>query len=527
MLQHLIVLPDGTEISSGAPGAAVMAAQLTGEVNSELLLSPGAVSATMLQLSLLSPEKRVRAGDLLRLYIADTRAPAGVFIAQEPVVSGQLQTVTAYDRLILLDREATPLLERLSWPQSLSDLAAAVCDYCSLPLKSADFPMGEFPVSRPTGSCTGRQLLGWIAQAAGCFVRATPEGEAEFGWYTPAPLAVAPETARVLGGVLRLPGRVEGGSLTVSGAVEAGTLQLTRLQYCFADGMCLEASATCPIDRVQLRQTDTDVGLIYPDGPGENTLVIQGNPLLAAADAQSLLPVATHLYARFGGVSYTPGTLKLPTTEDLAPGQYLTVTDTDGNRHTFLTMGLRRGADGDTVTCTGSFQRDSATVRNNRSYADLQGKMLQLRTDVEGIRAENSDSQGKLAALSLDVEGLLGKVSSQAGQLQQLTALQQTADSLKLTVERIETDGVTKVQTAMGYRFDDQGLSISRSGEPMENKLDNTGMRVLRSGVPILQADHNGVAATDVTVRNYLIVGDHARFEDYAGSRTACFWLEG
>jgi hypothetical protein len=52
-------------------------------------------------------------------------------------------------------------------------------------------------------------------------------------------------------------------------------------------------------------------------------------------------------------------------------------------------------------------------------------------------------------------------------------------------------------------------------------------MQVLRSGTPILQADHNGVKATDVTVRNYLILGSHARLENYAGGRTACFYLEG
>jgi len=42
-----------------------------------------------------------------------------------------------------------------------------------------------------------------------------------------------------------------------------------------------------------------------------------------------------------------------------------------------------------------------------------------------------------------------------------------------------------------------------------------------------LQANDKGVVAADVTVRNYLIMGSHARFEDYGAGRTACFWLEG
>lgn len=526
MTTHLLVLPDGTEISSGTPGAAVMAVQLTGEVCSGPLLQPGGVSATMLQLSLLSPNTPIRAGDSLGLYTAQ-RQPVGIFIAQEPLTKGQLQTVTAYDRLILLDREVAPFLQTLSWPQSLFDLAKAVCEFCGLTLKNTEFPLGEFPVSLPSGSVTGRQLLGWIAQISGCFVRATAEGEAELSWYTPAPLEICPEKTRVLGGVLRLSGKVSSNALILGGAVEAGILTLGRQQYALANGLSLASAPICPIDRVQLRQTDTDVGLVYPDAPGENTLVIQGNPLLAATDAQNLLPVAEHLYSRFAGITYTPGTVKLPTTPGLQPGQLLQVTDTAGSRHTLYIMRLQRTAAGDTVTCSGSYNRDSATVRNNRSYADLQGKILQLRTDVEGIFAENSDSRGKLSALALEVEGIRGTVSRQDGISQRLTALEQSAEGLKLSVESLQTQGATKLRTAMGYRFDDSGLSIARSGEPMENKLDNTGMQVLRSGTPILQADHRGVNATDVTVRNYLILGDHARFENYAGGRTACFYLEG
>ena len=268
------------------------------------------------------------------------------------------------------------------------------------------------------------------------------------------------------------------------------------------------------------------MGCIYPDAPGENTLVIQGNPLLAAEHAQTLLPVAERLYQRFSGISYTSGVLQLPTTLGLEPGQLLRVWDRSGTSHRLFVMQLDRSAAGDTVTCSGSYSRESATVVNNRTYQNLHGRMLQLRTDVEGIRAENSDNRGKLASLALDIEGIRGTVQSQEGQLSRLTSLEQTADALKLSVEQLQTGGAARIKTAMGYTFDDQGLRIARSGGAMENRLDNTGMRVTRSGQPILQADHRGVTAVDVTVGNYLVVGSHARLEDYPGGRTACFWLE-
>ena len=98
---------------------------------------------------------------------------------------------------------------------------------------------------------------------------------------------------------------------------------------------------------------------------------------------------------------------------------------------------------------------------------------------------------------------------------------------MKISVQTIRDSGVSRVQTGMGYTFDDQGLHIARPGEPMENKLDNTGMYVSRGGETILQANSGGVVASDVRLRNYLCIGENARLEDYAGSRTACFYVGG
>jgi hypothetical protein len=65
----------------------------------------------------------------------------------------------------------------------------------------------------------------------------------------------------------------------------------------------------------------------------------------------------------------------------------------------------------------------------------------------------------------------------------------------------------------------------------MGNLLDHTGMYVRRSGEVILQANNQGVAARDVSVANFLVIGENARFEDYSSgtdqNRTACFYIGG
>jgi len=112
--------------------------------------------------------------------------------------------------------------------------------------------------------------------------------------------------------------------------------------------------------------------------------------------------------------------------------------------------------------------------------------------------------------------------------MQAISQVEQKADSVEVRVSKVESDGVSEVTTASGYTFNADGLTISKEGEAVTNLLDHSGMYVKHSGTTILQANGNGVVAVDVTVRNYLEVGDHARFEDYNdgtdAKRTACFW---
>lgn len=135
----------------------------------------------------------------------------------------------------------------------------------------------------------------------------------------------------------------------------------------------------------------------------------------------------------------------------------------------------------------------------------------------------------RVSELAVTADGISARVSQQTqdidGLKERMTAVDQDAESVKIQIQAILANGVDKVKTETGYTFNSDGLRISKSGEEMENKLDNTGMYVTRSGEVMLQANNAGVAATDVTVRNYLIVGTHARFEDYSGGRTACFYI--
>lgn len=136
-------------------------------------------------------------------------------------------------------------------------------------------------------------------------------------------------------------------------------------------------------------------------------------------------------------------------------------------------------------------------------------------------------------ATSQEVQNLEGNLTQQASELTSvktdLISIKSSSGELALTVQKLVTEGVDKVVTSTGYRFTEEGLRVKKPGEEIDNKLDHTGMYVFRGSEVMLQANNLGVVATDVSVRNYLIIGDHSRLEDYNdgqdSNRTALFHL--
>ena len=498
----LLVLPDGREIYSGEVGQdAILSLTLTAGVNDTQELTLGSVCAAMVEAELLIPqgELGLTAGEEVTLYwvTGENREKAGIFVAEKPEKTGNCTySLTAFDRVSRLDKDVTQWLEGLQgWPYTLLDFGKLVCTHCGVELANTEIPNGDYQVQKFTArGITGRQLLFWVGEAAGRFLRATPEGTLLLDWYTPA-------------------------EKTVSASGE---------DFYYQDTLTYADYRTAPVERVQLRFDEKDVGTIYPPEAAGNTYAVTGNYLLTAEDAQSLLPVAEVLYDELSGVQFTPCKLTVPSRLGIREGQILRVQTPSGEELTAYVMSRTASRGRDTLECTGSYAREASHV-TSQSYKALSGKILRLGTDVDGLTVENRDMAGKVAELSLNVEGIRAQVSRQETKQEELeekqTVLEQNAQSISISVKEIQEKGVSRVETETGYTFDEAGMRISKSGEQMENLLDNTGMYVTRSGEEILTANDQGAQALNLTARKYLIVGQHARFEDYTEGRTACFWI--
>lgn len=140
-------------------------------------------------------------------------------------------------------------------------------------------------------------------------------------------------------------------------------------------------------------------------------------------------------------------------------------------------------------------------------------------------------------AIDGDENGLMPDGSKSISTM--ISEVNQTAQNFSIVISKIATENedgtysVHSVTTQTGYTFNQDGLTIYKSGEDIKNLLDNKGMYVSRivgsEEEAILTADTNGVDAINLTARQYLIVGSNSRFENYDNGidshRTACFYI--
>lgn len=157
-------------------------------------------------------------------------------------------------------------------------------------------------------------------------------------------------------------------------------------------------------------------------------------------------------------------------------------------------------------------------------YLEITDNSTSLRRDTEQIVMSATETVKK------ELNDSISDISNEVSELSSKVELKLDAEAVNIAIEQEMAKGVDRVETKTGYRFDSDGLNISKTGEEMSNVLDNTGMYVKRNGEEILTANNNGVDAVNLHAKTYLIIGagnGRSRFEDYLTNRTGCFWVGG
>ena len=422
MIRNLIVLPGGEEIFSGAPGVAIMECILTRTVNRGQELTVGSVCSAMLELELIHPQEVTLAAgqEIILFHVPEngSRRQVGIFRLEKPVYTGRERCcVTAYDRVSCLDKDLTGWMNSRTEDCTLLEFARQVATACGLTLSNEEIPNGSltvFPFART--SVTGRQLMQWICEAAGCFCYATPGGLLEFFWYTQEGITLAPQVTEPAT-IAEKSGNVTIDSRSVKtiddnrGAVSltAPVLTMTPVgesnaalqavdqpnQIPWIQGTLeLGNYQVTPVEAVQLQLSG---GVLWPEAAeGANAYIISGNPILnrTTRDVEDALEVIRQHLAQVGG--YTPCKVSLSASHDLRPGSILTLQDSWGKTHRLPVMQIKRVGQRDTLECTGEHRRDSTGALNNKTTAQIAQEKLDALTQQEIFKklTDNGKLQG-------------------------------------------------------------------------------------------------------------------------------------
>lgn len=203
-------------------------------------------------------------------------------------------------------------------------------------------------------------------------------------------------------------------------------------------------------------------------------------------------------------------------------GDLFTIQTPDGENHTALMLcddlEITQG-----LTETSRLEAPEATETDYKAASETDRVLNKTVLKVDKQSQEITALVTKTENIGNTVNGIETKVT-------QMAEVMMDSDSVDIKISEA-VEGIDSVKTSTGYTFDADGLKISKEGESMENRLDNTGMYVTRDGEEILGANHEGVTALNLTSRQFLIVGDNARFENYDNGtdskRTACFYIGG
>lgn len=179
----------------------------------------------------------------------------------------------------------------------------------------------------------------------------------------------------------------------------------------YADSLSYEDYTVKAIEKVQIRQSDSDVGVIYPDSTtATNTYAVQGNLLLTTGTEANLKSVVQNLYNVLKNVTYIPCKVSVPSSSGLACGQIVHIKDARGREFDTYLMSATISSGKASFESVGSASRESSSAVNSQSYKNLTGKMLEIKTSVDGLEVKASDLTGKYTDLKATVDGLSSEV---------------------------------------------------------------------------------------------------------------------
>ena len=485
MLQPILTLPSGTELRGGQAGSAVENLTLHTAVNAGQEFAIGSAYSDYIEAEIWADpggSLQITAGDVLTYYRLDdagNRTKVGIFYAEKPTrTKRNSYKVTAYDTMSKLDADFSGWLRanQAQFPKTIWQLVQLACQRAGVALASSSLPInGSYSVQAfYADDLTCRQIISWAAEAAGCYAHMNADGKLQFLTYTDKR-----STAKI----------------TPDGASNSTAY--------YADSLSYEDYTVKAIEKVQIRQSDSDVGVIYPDSTtATNTYAVQGNLLLTTGTEANLKSVVQNLYNVLKNVTYTPCKVSVPSSSGLACGQIVHVKDARGREFDTYLMSATISSGKASFESVGSASRESSSAVNSQSYKNLTGKMLEIKTSVDGLTVTASELSGNYSELKQTVDGLSAEVKKDT----KITG----GGNLILGSESFKNATYVGIDSSVVYG-DDGSATITNANTCRGFKFNTVGAHITEGVTICMSVMYKLISGTDALRMGIAFKGDNGQ----------------
>jgi len=485
LLQPILTLSSGTELKGGSPGSAVKSLTLHTAVNAGQEFTIGSAFSDYIEAEIWADpggSLQITAGDVLTYYRLDdagNRTKVGIFYAEKPTrTKRNSYKVTAYDTMSKLDADFSGWLRanQAQFPKTIWQLVQLACQRAGVTLASSSLPInGSYSVQAfYADDLTCRQIISWAAEAAGCYAHMNADGKLQFLTYTDKR-----STAKI----------------TPDGVSNSTAY--------YADSLSYEDYTVKAIEKVQIRQSDSDVGVIYPDSTtATNTYAVQGNLLLTTGTEANLKTVAQNLYNVLKSVTYTPCKVAVPSGSGLACGQIVHVKDARGREFDTYLMSATISSGKASFESVGSASRESSSAVNSQSYKNLTGKMLEIKTSVDGLTVTASELSGNYSELKQTVDGLSAEVKKDT----KITG----GGNLILGSESFKNATYVGIDSSVVYG-DDGSATITNANTCRGFKFNTVGAHITEGVTICMSVMYKLISGTDALRMGIAFKGDNGQ----------------
>lgn len=218
----------------------------------------------------------------------------------------------------------------LTYPATLYQILADACDVCGVTLATTSFLNQNIKVQARPSDMTFREVIGHIAEIAGCNAFMNPSGELELRWYNIGGLAVSKQEHLITEDGITI--------LTEDGQNLVGEIATDEDLDGYEGLAFIRSLYSLTLGREDVQITgvkvavanDTSLVSVYTYGSTDYAISIDNNPFITQANAQTIV---NRIGDKIVGMAWRKANMSHFSTPYLQAGDVALIEDAKGNEH--------------------------------------------------------------------------------------------------------------------------------------------------------------------------------------------------